>query len=121
MTSSLSQKLETQKGKQPKSLAAQQLHLFGFCQSAALSADSQALIIKPKDRSHHGRDGYFFQAWCGYTGRFYGGLYSRAELDRILEIFEPIPGEYAGDRFGAACNQVFQENRNLQVNRGVES
>ena len=84
--------------------------------SGPVQPNAQPLLFKPKDSGHHGRPGYYFNAYCGYSGKQYGGLYSLAECDRINQIFEPIYGEFAIERFGLACNRTLKEFRDQQNN-----
>ena len=67
---------------------------------------SQALYLKPQGTSHHGREGYYFQLYCGFNQKQFGGLYSLAESEKILDHFKEQRGQISAREFGLVAERV---------------
>lgn len=74
---------------------------------------TQPVFVRPADKSHHGREGYFFQIHCSYGNGQFGGLYSRTECDRILELLSPLRAPVEPRSFGLAAEQAIKEARGV--------
>jgi hypothetical protein len=68
----------------------------------ANAAPFQALYAKPAPPTHHGRPGCWFQIFCSFNQKQFGGLYSRAVADLILAEFQGHPWQIEPREFEAA-------------------
>jgi len=80
-------------------------------ENRGLSKTTAALYGKPCDASHHGRSGYYFQLFCSFNNRQFGGLYSRTEGNWILEHFKDYRGQISPREFGAAAERAIFAGR----------
>jgi hypothetical protein len=81
--------------------------------SETKAAPKQALYAKPADQRHHGRPGYWFQFFCSFNQKQFGGLYSRTEANFILAEFQGHPWQIEPREFGVAAERAINVT-NLQ-------
>lgn len=74
--------------------------------NTGLKEGSQPLHLKPQGKSHHGRDGYFFNIVCNFNHKIFGGLYSLAEAEQILKAFEECRHQITAIEFGRVAERV---------------
>lgn len=103
---SIAQIHRSEKRASQRSSQNQQLPLF----NAVAATPTQPLYVKPRDASYHGREGYFFTLHCAYGNGQFGGLYSRLECDRILELLKPYSGLISPREFGIAADRAIAES-----------
>ncbi|MGB3788903.1 MAG: hypothetical protein WA949_12900 [Phormidesmis sp.] len=84
----------------------EQLALF----AAQTETPAQPVFIKPRGKTYHGRPAYFFTLHCGYGYGQFGGLYSRTECDRILDLLRHKPGPISPIEFGRAAEVAIAES-----------
>lgn len=103
-------------------LAQPQLTLFNYSPSipqstvenVGLTKDSQPLYLKPLGKSHHGREGYFFNIVCSFNGKIFGGLYSLREAEQILKAFEDCRHQITPREFGVVAERAIAESNRLK-------
>ncbi|MGB3788654.1 MAG: hypothetical protein WA949_11635 [Phormidesmis sp.] len=71
---------------------------------------AQPVFIKPRGKTYHGRPNYFFTLHCAYEYGQFGGLYSRIECDRILDLLRNKPGPISPMEFGRAAEVAIAES-----------
>jgi hypothetical protein len=103
----LSHQSKSEKRAAPQAPKIQQLSLL----SSRAKAQRTALYAKPAEVSHHGRSSYFFQIYCSFNHRQFGGLYSKTEADLILAEFQGHPWQIEPRLFGAAAERAIQQGR----------
>lgn len=74
--------------------------------SSAQNQPRLALCVKLAKRSHHGRNGDFYQIFCNFNHRQFGGLYSKLESERILDDFKHYTGPVSPAEFGRVAERV---------------